>query len=154
MNKPKSFPHRIDFATDLRVLEMISTWGFQGYGWYWRILEMMAHQEGYFIAIESKSFEELAEILKSTESEIKGFISDCVDEFKDERTGEGLLAISSDRDCIWSWDLRDCMHKANGIKQMRVTFGKAGAKKRWKKKRKKILKSFDIKKKKTNIKIA
>ena len=143
-----SFSHNINISKDERIKELISVWGFKGYGWYWRILEMMASQKDCSITIESKSFEELVEILQSTESEIKGFVSDCVDEFKDERTGEGLFAISSDRDSIWSWDLRDRMHKVRSISDMRKFYGSSGAAKRWEKKRKKVSKPVDIKKKK------
>ena len=127
--------HRIDAAQDSRMLELISTWGYEGYGWYWRMLELMAGQEDFSIKIDSELFyNNLSDALQADVNKIRGFVLDCLEQFVNDN-GEGLF--TTDYNSIWSEDLRQRMQKIKIISEARKSYGVMGAQKRWNKKKKK-----------------
>lgn len=56
----KFFPHDSNAVADIKIKRLIRRYGFEGYGRWWRICEMLAANHGHKIALET---DEDAEIL-------------------------------------------------------------------------------------------
>jgi hypothetical protein len=125
------FPHDARSSADEKMVMLISVYGHKGYGWFWRIIEMMRTQTKYAISLKSKhAMKGLADILRSTDVEVSKFIKDCTEEF---RGADGIGLFSTDGESFWSDSLRERMERLDEIRHMRSEFGKEGSKKRWQK---------------------
>jgi len=89
------FKHDSNASQDPKMVMLTSVYGFEGYGRFWRIIEMIREQEGYRIDISSKhAFKMFASLLMFTnEEEAKNFIQDCVEEFN---------LLEMDNEHLWS----------------------------------------------------
>lgn len=62
---------------------MRSVYGWEGYGWYWMLVEMMREQQDYKLNIEGKYvFNAFALQMQCTVEKVQQFINDCICEFK------------------------------------------------------------------------
>ena len=50
------FSHDANARRDPRIAQMMSVYGFEGYGWYWALVEMMREQAQYKLDISGKYF--------------------------------------------------------------------------------------------------
>ena len=77
------FSHDANARRDLRINELIIIYGYEGYGWYWALVEMMREQADYKLKINGKySIQIYADELKTTSEKASEFIQDCINEFK------------------------------------------------------------------------
>ena len=77
------FSHDANARHDPKIIKMISSYGMEGYGWYWVIIEMLREQNNYKLSInEPTDIEVIASQTKSKPEKIKKFIVDCVKVFK------------------------------------------------------------------------
>jgi len=77
------FSHDANARRDLQINELLIIYGYEGYGWYWALVEMMREQADYKLKINGKySIQIYADELKTTPEKITEFIQDCIKEFK------------------------------------------------------------------------
>lgn len=117
------FPHDSNARYDKKILAMRSGFGFEGYGWYWAIIEMMRDEKDYRLNMGQKYFfQVLAKELETTPERAESFILECIEEF-------GLF--KSDGMEFWSESLIRRMEKKDEIRDKRSRAGKKGANVRW-----------------------
>jgi hypothetical protein len=80
MAKRKSpyFSHDADARHDPKILTLRSKYGFEGYGWWWTVVEIMRTQDGYHIPCDVDSLAGLSVECSTTAGKITEFISDCI----------------------------------------------------------------------------
>ena len=114
------FSHDANARRDLRINELLIIYGYEGYGWYWALVEMMREQADYKLGINGKySIQIYADELKTTPEKINGFIQDCINEFK--------LFVSDDEQ-FWSESLLRRMAKMEETHQKLSEAGRKGGK--------------------------
>jgi len=117
------FSHDANARNDLKIRELICVYGFEGYGWYWVLVEMMREQADFKLKYNGKySGQIYAEELKTDQEKASQFITDCIKEF-------GLF--DSDKTHFWSNSLLTRMAKREEFKKQQSDAGKKGAEKRW-----------------------
>jgi len=91
------FSHDSNASSDPKIVQLISIYGYAGYGRYWRLIEMMREQADLMLNLSGKyAVKGLAELLKMSEDEFITFIDDCVNEFHlFERTDDGKIYSQS-----------------------------------------------------------
>lgn len=88
------FSHDADAHNDPSIAQLLAVHGWQGYGWYWRIVEQLTSEESHTLNMESKYFYEgIGRMLSVRSTDAERFISDCVNEFK---------LFNSDGKLLWS----------------------------------------------------
>ena len=104
------FSHDSNARHDPKILAMKSVYGYQGYGWYWAIIEMMREQESYKLPLSGKyKFDGFAMQLNCKPEEAEKFINDCINEFD---------LLKSDNEYLWSESLITRMNKYQHIKDI------------------------------------
>lgn len=104
------------------MAQLLSVYRYEGYGWYWRLIEMMRVQEGYKIAVEGEYFYHgLAETLRTDVQRALKFVTDCI---------EGFKLFESDGEYFWSNSLIKRMKKMEANRKQCSKAGKASAGKR------------------------
>lgn len=112
------FSHDANARNDLRIASMRLKYGWQGYGWYWAVIEMLREAADYKLPRKGYLYDGLAHQLNSSGIEIKQFIDDCIESFE---------LFSTDGDSFWSERLNRTMaYVAEKSQQARER-----AKKRW-----------------------
>jgi hypothetical protein len=77
------FTHDSNAHRDQKILEMISVYGMEGYGWWWTLLELMRETTDFKLKIKGKyAIPTLANELRTTPERLTAFINDCVGEFE------------------------------------------------------------------------
>ncbi|MFC7561426.1 DUF4373 domain-containing protein [Paenibacillus farraposensis] len=103
MKEAYYFSHDSNARNDKKILDMLSVYGAEGYGWYWMLVEMMRDDSDYKLDMQSKySFNAFALQLYADSTKIQSFIMDCINEF-------GLF--ESDGAFFWSNSLLRRMEK-------------------------------------------
>ena len=113
------FSHDANARHDPKIIKMISSYGMEGYGWYWVIIEMLREQDNYKLSISDQS--DIDVIVSQTNSDpknIKKYIDDCVKIFKLFRKSKKYL---------WSKSLLNRMKKMDEKREK----GRKAANKRW-----------------------
>lgn len=119
MKEAYYFSHDSNARNDKKILDMLSVYGAEGYGWYWMLVEMMRDATDYKLDMQSKySFNAFAMQLHADSTKIKEFITDCINEF-------GLF--ESDGAFFWSNSLLRRMEKKKKVSESRSN----AANKRW-----------------------
>lgn len=119
------FSHDSNARNDLKIKALIRNYGFQGYGRFWVIVEILREQSHYKLMLDDDTYETLAEELRLNPDEAKTFIKDCIIKYK---------LFDSDGECFWSNSLLQRMEKMNNIREKRIEAGKRSAEARLKKK--------------------
>lgn len=88
------FSHDINAHDDQKIQTLITLYRFQGYGWFWYLLEMMGIEENYKLEESDYFYCTLARRFLTTEKFAKKFIDDCIKIKLFERS-EGYLYSSS-----------------------------------------------------------
>lgn len=102
----------------------MSVYGFQGYGWFWAIVESLRQSETFEICFTSKNYiGGLAYLLRTDFETAKKFLHDCIDDFE---------LFESDGESFWSKSLKDRMQIMNDKNKK----NKENAMIRWEKQRK------------------
>jgi hypothetical protein len=81
------FSHDANASSDPKISAMMSKYGYEGYGWYWRLLEILREQPGYKYPMNKYTYDTFAKMFYTTKEKICEFISDCCHEFADSNKG-------------------------------------------------------------------
>jgi uncharacterized phage protein (TIGR02220 family) len=114
------FSHDSNARHDPKILEMLSVYGMEGYGWYWVLIEMLRDQENYKLKVNGKySSNAYAMQLHTDSNTVKKYIDDCINEFE---------LFESDDTYFWSESLVERMEFLDDKRQK----ARKAALKRWK----------------------
>ena len=127
------FSHDSNASQDPKILAMRSVYGWEGYGWYWMLIEMMREQQDYRLDISGKYvFNAFALQMHCTSDAAENFIMDCINEFnlfdtdgttfwsnsllrrmseKDEKSIKDRLAAQT----RWDKELSKCKRNADAL---------------------------------------
>jgi hypothetical protein len=97
------FSHDANARHDPKIIKMISSYGMEGYGWYWVIIEMLRELDNYKLSISDKT--DIEVIVSQTYSElekINKYLDDCVKIFK---------LFKKSKKYLWSKSLLNRMEK-------------------------------------------
>ena len=73
------FSHDCNARNDPKILMMRSLHGYEGYGWYWAIIEIMREQSNYKIEHSEMGINALAMHLGCERTKFKKFLDDCIE---------------------------------------------------------------------------
>lgn len=100
---PNYFSHDSNAREDPKILQMRSVYGYEGYGWYWALIEVMREQEEYKLSMQGQyAWNAYALLLQCDADAAQKYINDCINEF-------GLF--ESDGEYFWSASLKRRMAK-------------------------------------------
>jgi len=116
------FSHDCNAARDPKILAMRKTYGTEGYGWYWIIVEAMAESDGYKLSHAEWQIDALAMALVCDCSAIQKFIDDCINKYQ---------LFESDGKSFWSTSLLRRLERLDESRYRRSIAGKKGAQARW-----------------------
>lgn len=127
------FSHDADAHSDTRLLALINKYGFEGYGWYFRIVEQLTKEQDHRLSIGGKlgmnAIEQMLNVC-STECQrtwnehatvTRMFIEDCVNVYE---------LFVTDGDFIWSESHIERMKKVDAKKVAASLAGKASGRSR------------------------
>lgn len=113
------FSHDRNARHDPKILVMRSKYGYEGYGWYWAIIETLREQKDYKLNITDKfTVSSLAIDLQISSEQVDAFLKDCINDFD---------LLKSDGTRVWSNSLLNRMKKREQIRKKRQRAGKLGA---------------------------
>ena len=119
------FSHDSNALSDPKILNMRCDYGFESYGLYWAIIEMLRNESNYKLPLSKNTYRAI-KMQTGTSIDIEQFIKDCINEYKGE-SGNGLF--NADGRNFWSESLLRRMKKYETIKEKRT----AAANTRWSK---------------------
>ena len=119
------FSHDSNALSDPKILNMRCDYGFESYGLYWAIIEMLRNESNYKLPLSKNTFRAI-KMQTGTTIDVEQFITDCINEYKGE-SGNGLF--NSDGQSFWSESLLRRMKKYETIKEKRTSAANA----RWSK---------------------
>jgi len=106
------FSHDANARNDPKIIQMLSVYKAEGYGWYWMLIEMMREQENYKLSIKSKyAVNAYARELDADAERLQQYIDDCVNEF----TCDGKGIFDKNDEYLWSESLLRRMRIKDGI---------------------------------------
>lgn len=109
-------PHDFDAHSDPKILKLLSKYSWEGYGWYWRIIEMMGMETNHALShlddIDTISFE-----LRVTPEKVQEFLEFCIK----------YELFRTDKTVFWSARLTTEMEKYDSIVKKKSKAGKASA---------------------------
>lgn len=122
------FSHDSNALTDPKILAMRCDYGLEGYGLYWAIIEMLRNESTYKLSLEKNTYRAI-KMQTGTTIDVGNFINDCINEYKNGESGNGLF--NADKHSFWSESLLRRMEKYEQIKQKRSEAGKKAMQNRW-----------------------
>lgn len=118
------FPHDSNARRDNKILAMTSVYGNEGYGLYWKILEVLREQPDYKYPIRGKfALRSLAADLQCDPDKLESFVLSCCTDFADDHGG----LLSMDENYLWSASFLRRMERVDDVREKRVS----AARKRW-----------------------
>jgi phage anti-repressor protein len=113
------FSHDANARHDPKIIKMISSYGMEGYGWYWVIIEMLREQDNYKLSINDQTdIDVMVSQTNGDPQKIKKYIDDCIKVFK---------LFKKSKKYLWSSSLSNRMIKMNEKREK----GRKAANKRW-----------------------
>jgi DnaD/phage-associated family protein len=70
--------HDSNAYSDPKIKVMRKTYGWEGYGWYWHLIELMRSEEDYQLEYSNLIFSSLSEDFNCTQERIKEFVDHCI----------------------------------------------------------------------------
>ncbi len=118
MTKKFFFSHDFDASNDLKIQALLKKFGFEGYGKYWKLVELMAQHNG---VLEDDHFDIVSFALDFEEQdEFMEFVGFCVN--------RGLFVL--DETGLYSKSLLSRLEYKNELQKKRSEAGKRSAEKR------------------------
>ena len=99
-----------------------------GYGLYWAIIEMLRNESTYKLTLDKTTYRAI-KMHTNTTIDVEQFLNDCISEYTDGESGNGLF--NTDGKFFWSASLLRRMEKYENLKEKRSQ----AANTRWNKKR-------------------
>lgn len=119
MKEAYYFSHDSNARHDPKMTAMRGTYGAEGYGWFWMLIEMMMESSDYKLDMHSKyTFNAFAMQLQTDAKKMEQFVRDCIQEYE---------LFESDESFFWSESLLRRMEKRKKISESRSK----AASKRW-----------------------
>ncbi len=112
------FSHDANALSDPKILAMRCDYGFESYGLYFAIIEMLRNESEYKLPLNKTTFRAIKMQTGTTIDNIEKYVQDCIEEYIDNETGNGLFV--TDGKYFWSASLLRRMNKYEQIKQKRV----------------------------------
>lgn len=106
------------------------TIGFESYGLYWAIIEMLRNEATYKLPLNKNTYRAI-KMQTGTSIDVEKYLSDCINEYTDSESGNGLF--NADNKSFWSASLLRRMEKYEDLKEKRSQAANA----RWNKEKKK-----------------
>lgn len=116
------FSHDLNARNDPKILELRSVYGFEGYGRYWVLIEMMREQADYKIMLTQYVWNALAIQLQCDAETAQKFACDCIEKFH---------LFESDEEAFWSNSLRRRMNAFDEKTTKRKAAAQKAAQARW-----------------------
>ena len=114
------FSHDADAANDMKCRKLVRHYGFEGYGRWWRVCELLAAEHGHRLDMgDADVAEVVADELDMTLGELREFVSYLVESSLLKTDGEGR---------VWS----ERMSENSNLFGKKRAAGKLGNKRRWK----------------------
>lgn len=99
--KKRFFSHDENALSDPKIMSMMSVYGFEGYGRFWALVELLRREDSYKINMNKRTFYvSIAHYLRWNDQDAKQFIDDCIREFE---------LFNSDGEYFWSESLNNRM---------------------------------------------
>lgn len=117
------FPHDSNASEDPKISALISKYGYLGYGWFWRIIELLRNQADYKYPLSKYTFDTFARVLQCERTTAEEFINDCCEEFSINNSS----LLYKDDSYIWSESLIKRMKHLDDKRQK----ARESANKRW-----------------------
>jgi len=115
------FSHDMNARNDEKIAELRSKYGFEGYGIFWALIEMMAEASDYKLSLSR--INGIAIALPCECQWLTIFINDCI--------SEPINLFESDSEYIWSESLLRRMEYKDAKRKKKQIAGKMGARVRW-----------------------
>lgn len=122
------FSHDANALSDPKILSMRCDYGLEGYGLYWAILEMLRNESTYKLPLNKNTYRAI-KMQTGTTIDVEKFINDCINEYTDGETGNGLF--NSKSNLFWSESFLRRMQKYEDLKEKRSQAGKKAMQNRW-----------------------
>lgn len=114
------FSHDCDATNDKKIVMLIAEYGYEGYGYWWRILEILRKENNYkYCLSDAIGYLFLAKELMCPVERVKQFIDDCVNKF---------LLLKTNGKYIWNVSLMERMEHMDAKKEILSERGKKGGK--------------------------
>jgi len=126
------FTHDSNARHDPKIVAMRAIYGFEGYGWYWAIIEMLREDSDLEFPLTELQVNGLVVALDTNIEMLKKYIKDCVE------LGLFYTKAHDERKFLSSESLDRRISKYKEIKQLRSAAGKKGNEARWGANRKRI----------------
>ena len=117
------FSHDSNATSDPKVAALILRFGFEGYGRWWRIVELLREQRDYRLEASKRTIICIASLLGIPENDAAMFI--------DAIASAEIGLLRFDGQFYWSDRLLRDMEKLDGIRQKKSAAGSLGAAKKW-----------------------
>lgn len=122
-NRPLYFSHDTNTRQDPKVAALLNKYGFEGYGRFWALVEILADQKGYKLPIQKEwQWHGTAAALQMEIQKAKEFIQDLI---------ENLELFRTDGEYFWSDSLLRRMELREEKSKKLSEAGKKGADKKW-----------------------
>ena len=121
MKKSYYFQHDFEAITDPKIQYILAKFGAEGYGLWWRIVEMLHQDEHNRLPLKPYVFFALDGQLALDNGVSKSFIDTCI---------EDVELLQSDGEYFWSERVLKNVGKMQDIKEKRSSAGKKSAEKR------------------------
>ncbi len=102
------FSHDRNALIDEKILEMRASYGMEGYGCFWVVVEMLFKKDDLKLPLRAGTFAALTTMCNPT-LDMEKFIKDCIE----------IGLFESDGECFWSNSLRRRTEEANQRQQAR-----------------------------------
>ena len=76
------FSHDFEAASDPKILCMLSDYGGEGYGLYWRLIELLHKETNNVLALNKFLVVALSKQLLIEEERVTTFIDDCIEKYE------------------------------------------------------------------------
>jgi hypothetical protein len=116
------FSHDSNASNDPKIMAMINVYGMEGYGRWWRLVEMLREQSEYRLKLCKWQTHAFAMAWQCDANAADDFVTDCIDNFE---------LLQTDGEHIWSNSLLRRMEIREETRQKRSAAGQKGAEKRW-----------------------
>ena len=112
------FSHDANALSDPKILAMRCDFGFEGYGLYFAILEILRNESTYKLPLNKNTYRAI-KMQTGTTIDVEKFINACITEYKDDESGNGLFNTDKDRKVFYSASFLKRMQKYEDLKEKR-----------------------------------
>jgi hypothetical protein len=109
------FKHDANAMSDLKIKALRRSFGWEGYGWFWFLVETLRSEADYSLGYTDFVFESLSEDMKCEPTKVKDFIDHCIRCGLFKKDGEKFFSPRLTRDMQQFTDAKEKM-RFGGLK--------------------------------------